>query len=331
MSFRNAGEAKIGGKFLAYGEMTSGKSFFSLTFPSVASIDSETGIANYEGKEIEIGGKKYNNLVMVDNTADLDELENDLDEFLAGEYDNRIKTLVIDSETKFYDTMQVGATEVEERRARKNGDDVDDSVVSQRQWGRIKIINMKLQQAKIDLSAKGINVVSIAQATDLRDKKDSTKIIGSKPDMHKSVPYDYDTVLRFFTKRNKDGEIEYFAEVMKDRTQITKVGDIIPNCTFDIWKDYYDKKSKLKARDTTYSKELKNSTDNMADKADKVDELVVGWKELMKSLKNDKDMTSISKINSKLKELKIDVRNMNLCDLKTIKELVDYSNSLTNS
>lgn len=331
MSFRNAGEAKIGGKFLAYGEMTSGKSFFSLTFPSVASIDSETGIANYEGKEIEIGGKKYNNLVMVDNTADLDELENDLDEFLAGEYDNKIKTLVIDSETKFYDTMQVGATEVEERRARKNGDDVDDSVVSQRQWGRIKIINMKLQQAKIDLSAKGINVVSIAQATDLRDKKDSTKIIGSRPDMHKSVSYDYDTVLRFFTKKNKDGEIEYFAEVMKDRTQITKVGDIIQNCTFDIWKDYYDKKSKLETRDITYSKDLKNSTENMVDKADKVDELVTGWKELMKSLKNNKDMTSISKINSKLKELKIDVRNMNLCDLKTIKELVDYSNSLTNS
>jgi hypothetical protein len=328
MGFRKAASAKIGGKFLVYGDTGTGKSEFSLTFPKVASIDSETGIAHYEGKNIEIGGKKYNNLVMVDNTSDLDELESDLDEFLAGTYDDSVSTLSIDSETKFYNTMQVGATEVEERRARKNGGDVDDSVVSSRQWGRIKIINMKMQQAKIDLSAKGVHIVSIAQATDLRDKKDSTKIVGDKPDMHKSVPFDYDTVLRFFTKKNKDGEMEFFAEVIKDRTCVTKVGDIIPNCTFDVWKDYYDKMSKLSVNKTSYSKDLKSSTESMVDKADKVDELVVEWKDIMKSLKNKGDVENLSKINTKLKELKIDVKNINLSDIKDITELVDYSKSL---
>ncbi len=328
MGFRKAATAKIGGKFLAFGNTGTGKSQFSLTFPKVASIDSETGIAHYEGKDIEIGGKKYNNLVLVDNTSDLDELESDLDDFLAGTYDNQVSSLSIDSETKFYNTMQVGATEVEERRARKKGDDVNDQVVSSRQWGRIKVINMKLQQAKIDLSAKGIHVISIAQATDLRDKKDSTKIIGDKPDMHKSVPFDYDTVLRFFTKKNKDGEIEFFAEVIKDRTCVTKVGDIIQNCTFDVWKDYYDKINKLSTNETSYSKDLKTSTENMVDKADKVDDLVSEWKTLMKELSAKKDMETISKINTKLKELKINVKNMNLCDLKTINELVSYSKSL---
>lgn len=45
--FREAKAAKIGGKFLSYGESGSGKSTFQLTFPNVACIDSETGVAHY--------------------------------------------------------------------------------------------------------------------------------------------------------------------------------------------------------------------------------------------------------------------------------------------
>ena len=180
MSFRKARATKIGGKFLSYGESGSGKSTFQLTFPKVACIDSETGIAHYEGKDIELNnGKTYNNLVMVDNTSDLDELESDLDDFINGEYDGQIETLSIDSETKFYNTMQIGATEVEERRARKKGGDVDDAGISVKHCGRIKIINMKLQQAKIDLSSKGTHVVSVAQEIELKDD-DGKKVTVAK-------------------------------------------------------------------------------------------------------------------------------------------------------
>ena len=136
-----------------------------------------TGIAHYEGKDITLNnGNTYNNLVMVDNTSDLDELEEDLDAFIDGEYDGKIATLSIDSETKFYNTMQIGATEVEERRARKKGGDVDDAGISVKQWGRIKILNMKLQQAKIDLSSKGTHVVSVAQEVEIKDD-DGKKVI----------------------------------------------------------------------------------------------------------------------------------------------------------
>ena len=103
MAFRKAQAARIGGKFLSFGETSSGKSTFQLTFPKVACIDSETGVSHYEGKTITLNnGKSYNNLVLVDNTADLDVLEEDLDAFLDGEYDGQIETLSIDSETKFY-------------------------------------------------------------------------------------------------------------------------------------------------------------------------------------------------------------------------------------
>lgn len=322
MAFRQAKAAKIGGKFLSYGESGSGKSTFQLTFPNVACIDSETGIAHYEGKDITLNnGNTYNNLVMVDNTSDLDELEEDLDAFIDGEYDGKIATLSIDSETKFYNTMQIGATEVEERRARKKGGDVDDAGISVKQWGRIKILNMKLQQAKIDLSSKGTHVVSVAQEVEIKDD-DGKKVIGYKPDMHKSVKFDYDTILRHYTKKDKDGNVSFWAEVIKDRTNVTKVGQHIENPCFDIWKDYYDSMNGLEVNKTSYKNDLKTSTESMVDKAE---DLANEWKEMMKQLKEDKNMDAISKINNLIKEKKIDVKKIEMQTVEDLTELVDFT------
>lgn len=323
--FRKAQAAKIGGKFLSYGESGSGKSTFQLTFPKVACIDSETGVSHYEGREIELNnGNKYNNLLMVDNTSNLDELEEDLDAFINGEYDGQIETLSIDSETKFYNTMQIGATEVEERRARKKGGDVDDAGISVKQWGRIKIINMKLQQAKIDLSSKGTHVVSVAQEVEIKDD-DGKKVIGYKPDMHKSVKFDYDTILRHYTKKDKEGNVTFWAEVIKDRTGVTKVGQQIENPCFDIWKDYYDKMNGLETNKTSYKKDLATSTESMVDEADKAEVLAGEWKDLMKRLKDDKNMDAISKVNMLIKDKKIDVKKIDMQPVGVLTELVDFT------
>lgn len=323
--FRKAQAAKIGGKFLSYGESGSGKSTFQLTFPKVACIDSETGVSHYEGREITLNnGNKYNNLLMVDNTSDLDELEEDLDCFINGDYEGEIETLSIDSETKFYNTLQVGAQEVEERRARKKGGDVDDAGISVKQWGRIKIINMKLQQAKIDLSSKGTHVVSVAQEVEIKDD-DGKKVIGYKPDMHKSVKFDYDTILHHYTKKDKDGNVTFWAEVIKDRTGVTKVGQQIENPCFDIWKDYYDKMNGLETNKTSYKKDLVTSTESMVDEADKAEILAVEWKELMKRLKDDKNMDAISKVNTLIKDKKIDVKKIDMQPVSVLSELVDFT------
>lgn len=327
MAFRKPAVAKIGGKFLVFGDTSSGKTAFALTFPRIAAIDSETGMAHYEKRGITIAEKTYTNLLLIDNTADIDELESTLEDFVSGEYDEKISTLVIDSETKFYNTMQVAAMEVEERRARSTGGDVDDSTVSQRQWGRIKLLNMKLQQTKIDLSSKGIHVVSIGQSADERDKKDSTKIVGEKPDMHKTVKFDYDTILRFFTEKNKKtGEVEFFAEVLKDRTEVTKIGDIIHNCTFDMWAKYYGDMDKLPVNKTSYSKDLKTSTESMVDKSDKVEEMVSEWKSITKLLKGDTD--KMKELNEYIKNNKIEIKNLSLHDIATVTELLDFTKAL---
>lgn len=322
MSFREAKTAKIGGKFLVYGEPGSGKSTFQLTFPKVACIDSEAGIAHYEDVDITLNnGNTYNNLILVDNTSDLDELETDLDDFLNGEYDGKIETLSIDSETKFYGTMKVGAQEVEEKRARKKGGNVDDANISQRSWGRIAILNLKLQQLKIDLSTRGINVISVAQAADKRDKS-GEKIIGVKPDMHKTVGFDYDTVLEFFTKEETDG-IHYYAKVLKDRTRVTKRGDIIENPCYDVWKDYFEGRSKLDTNQTSYKQDIKTSTDSIEDKAEKAEELVAEFKEVLKSFKDNKE--ALLAVNKLMKEKDVTLKNLELQSPETLTELIDFA------
>jgi hypothetical protein len=329
MGFREAKANKIGGKFLAYGETGSGKSWFQLTFPNVACIDSEAGIGFYEGKAITLNnGKTYNNLKLVDNTSDLDTLEEDLDAFLDGEYEGKISTLSIDSETKFYSTMQISALEVEERRARRKGGDIDDAGISVKQWGRIKLINMKFQQAKIDLSSKGMHIVSIAQQVEIKDDK-GEKVIGYKPDMHKSVGFDYDVVLRFFKKKNKDDDgCTYYAEVIKDRTGVTKVGSVIENPCYDMWKDFFDGISKLDTLKTSYRNDLDKSTEDMIDKDDKAEAIVIEWKSIMKSITDNKNTSAIKQINTFIKENNLNVKNMTAEDPDVLKELLDLTKSL---
>lgn len=321
MAFRKARSAKIGGKFLVYGYETCGKSWFALTFPKVACIDSETGIAHYEGKDITLAnGKTYNNLVLVDDTSDLDDLEDDIDEAVDSD---EIQTLSIDSETKFYATMQVGATEVEEKKARRKGGDVDDTVVSQRQWGRIKIINMKLQQAKIDLSSKGKHVVSVAQATEVYEGTgDNRKLVGIKPDMHKSVKFDYDVILEFFTEVNGE-DVRYFAKVKKDRTNVTKIGQIIENPSYDIWKDYFESMNGLETNETTYKQDMKTSTESMVNNAEKAEELAIEFKGILKQLKDDKD--ALLKVNKLMKDKEVDLKKLDLQSPETLTELIDFA------
>jgi len=316
MAFRKPIAQKIGGKFLAFGLTFEGKSWFGLTFPKIAAIDSEAGLAFEEGKDITINGNKYNNLIGVDTTSDLDTLDENLEAIIDGEVD--CDTLLIDSETKFYNTMDISATEVEERKAKISGKAVD----ARSKWGRIKNINMKLQQAKITLSSQGKHIVSTAQAKEVSD--DNGKVIGYKPDVHKSLPFDYDVVLRFYTEEDKKTkERRFYAEVKKDRTHVTTVGDIIENCTYDIWKAYFDERNKTGEKSTAnYSKDLDTSVDGVLGKSEQADKLAGEIKNLIKEHKGDMDAQK--KIKTKIDDLKIDVKEMNFASPEKLEELLKF-------
>lgn len=320
MAFRKSGSVKIGGKFLATGESGSGKSYFALTFPKVGAIDSEVGLAHYEGRDIEIGGKSYNNLEFVDDTSDLDELESDLDEILDGEYDETIDTLVIDSETKFYNNMVNGATEDIEKKAKLAGKNAD----TRKMWSTVKMVNHKLQQAKITLSGKGKHIVSVAQGKFNKDEE--TKVETWKIEAHSSLMFDYDTVLRFYTETDKKTkEVKHYAEVLKDRSNVFKKGDIVENCTYDMWKPYYENMAKTgKSIKVDYSKDLQTSTESVLTQVEKNDKMATDFKTMLKKLEPEKQRL----VKDKIDELSVDLKDLANAGEDNLTKLLSFVKSL---
>lgn len=229
--FRKPQARKVGLKVLVTGNTGSGKSVFGLSFPGVFAIDSEAGLARYEGR---VYGK---NILGIANTQSFKELENGIKEItkMTKDKNHGVGTVLIDSETKFYQNLQETCMTIEENKARKNGRDVMDANLSMRSWGKIRQISTKLQNMKIDLSTKGVHMVSVCQVEDVKEKQgDNFVKVGEKPVANKNIEYDYDIVINLFTKL-EDGEIVYKGEIKKDRTGKTKVGDIITNPSYKIW------------------------------------------------------------------------------------------------
>ena len=226
--FRKPSTKKLGIKVLLMGEKGVGKSVFALSFPQVYAMDAETGMAFYENHPVY--GK---NLVAIANTQDFNELQEAIEELMEVEEG----TLVIDSETKFYQNLTDASLQVEEKKARKAGKDVMDSAVSMRGWGRIKSVATRLQNLKIDLSAKGVNVISVSQIDDVKQKMGDTFVkVGEKPVMQKGSEYDYDIVIKLFTEVTSTGETVYKGLILKDRTGVTKVNQIVENPSYETWR-----------------------------------------------------------------------------------------------
>lgn len=297
MALRKPGAKKLGVKVLAWGKKGSGKSLFLLSFPKVAAIDAEAGLAFYEGT------KRGKNLVFVSNTQSFKELEDDIDT-IAEDYDEMgIGTLGIDSETKVYENIQETVMTVEEKRARKKGRDTDDTNLSTRSWGRIKYVSKKMQNLKIDLSSRGVNVVSVAQHDDVKEKQgDQFVIVGGKPVMAKGAEYDYDIVLYFFTEEDEKGNTKFFAKVQKDRTETFKVGAVIENASYDMWAkriEMNDDKETLSTNFVKGAEESKELYDSDVDEDEKT------WKEKMVALVTKSDIETKAEIKAALASAKL--------------------------
>lgn len=258
--FRKPSTKKIGLKVLVMGETGVGKSVFALSFPRVYAIDGECGMALYEGHPV--FGK---NLLGVANTQDFNELQEAIEEIeeIVEEDEDAVGTLVIDSETKIYQNLTDAVLAVEEKKARKNGKDVNDTSISIRGWGRVKAIAVRLNNMKIDLSAKGVNIVSIAQITDVNQRVGENIIkVGERPNMQKGSEYDYDIVLKLFVE-DSNGNVSYKAQVLKDRTGVTKVGSIIDNPSYEIWKDYVESRQDADKIQSKLAKDTEKAIDTL--------------------------------------------------------------------
>lgn len=253
MAFRKPGEKKVGLKFLVYGGTGTGKTLFGLSFPGIAALDSENGISLYEGRE------RGQNLKLIDNTQSFVDLEDSLNDIMDSHKEEGIQTLIIDSETKFYENIKEAIMNVEEKRARLKGRDVLDSNLSVRSWGKIGQIADKLQNVKIDLTSQGVHVVSVVQASEIKEKQgENFVVVGHKPDMRKQAEYDYDVVLFFYTVTEGENE-RFYARVEKDRSEVFKRGDIIENPSFELWSGRVGHLEDKEALATNMSKQLEVS------------------------------------------------------------------------
>lgn len=290
--FKSVKETKSGLKVLAFGKTGKGKTYFALTFPAIAAIDSEDGMAWY---------KRNKNLIQIANTTSAEDIEEALEEI---ESNDAIKTFVIDSETKIYENLQFGGLNVAEKRARQKGQSVDDANLSQREWGKIKLVTKKLQSTKIMLASKGVNIVSVAQEKDIKEKKgDNWITVGCEPDTAKGFEYDYDIVIRLFTEKDEKTKEElYKGEILKDRTGTFKKGEIVSNPSFEYWKDIYEYQSKLEEQVVDFRGDIKKDESKLASELEKLDDLVKKFKTKMAKLSKENQL----KVGNKLKELQID-------------------------
>lgn len=258
MTFRKPGTKYIGAKVLAYGLTGSGKSIFGLSFEDVLAIDSENGLTDYESSP------RGKNLVGIKNTQSFIELEDAIDDIAANFEEYGAKSLIIDSETKIYNNIEQAVMTVEEKRSRKAGREVDDTNLSMRSYGRIRYTGTKLQNLKIDLTSQGVNVISVAQAKEVKKKVgDEYVVIGYTPVMNKDSKYDYDIVVFFYTEEDvMTGELKYFARIEKDRTETFKAGAVVPGgVSYENWREYYEKqrKNKKEALGSTFAQDTEDS------------------------------------------------------------------------
>lgn len=277
--FRKPKARKVGVKVLATGLTGVGKSRFALSFPKSVAFDSEAGIAMYEGRP---EGK---NLVLVANTQDFNQLQAGFKEVekLHKKDKESVGTVIVDSETKFYQNLTDTALTVEEKKARKKGADVNDSNISVRGWGRIKNVATRLQNMKIDISSLGLNVVSVSQIEDVKKKiGDSYEVVGYKALMSKNADYDYDIVINLFTEDQADGSVVYRGKILKDRTGVKKKGDIIENPSYDVWKEFLESGEELETIESTLTEDSSNAMNTLEETIEKEEQSVIErFKELM--------------------------------------------------
>lgn len=285
-------------KILVYGVDGAGKSLFGLGFPDLAVIDAESKLGVYEGTP------RGKNIVAIADTSNYYDTLNVILEVIES---GMCKALMIDSETYIYDGEQVACMEVEEERAKKKKGNIDDQIVSQRGYGKLKLNSCRLKLFKAQASAKGITIISTAHKEDIMQKVGDNNIkVGEKPALRKNSNHDFDVILRFYKEKDlATGEYRYFAEVDKDTTETLKVGSIIENPSYDLFKNYIENNNKLETIETNYDKAIENNMETLENEAKDFDTLVEEFETLFKKLK-EKDKENITLIKGILTKHNVD-------------------------
>lgn len=224
---------KRGLKILVYGGSGVGKTLFLLSFPKVAAIDMEDGMAHYLDNP---------NISFIDVTTSYKDVVDDIED-IEDEYFDQVNTIGIDSITKLYENLQHIAQKVAEKRARDAGRNPEGESLAPKDWNKIKQKYKELMSKLINLSGMGKNFVITAQVKDELEKSgDQFVKVGETFDAMKKADYDFDIVMQMYEEDGiKKGLIE------KDRTNTYRNGDIIENPSYENWKKHIDEIANLQS------------------------------------------------------------------------------------
>jgi hypothetical protein len=251
--FQKPQKEKRGVKILVYGNSGVGKSWFALTFPRCAVIDTEDGTVHYVDNP---------NMALRLVTTSAKEIEDAIDE-LSRQYFNDIDTVVLDSETKMYENLQHSGLVVVERRARENGRNPFSEGLSQREWGKIKLVHKRINAKLINLAAKGKNVVVTAHLSEEKTHVgDEWVKVGEKYDGVKGLDFDFDIVIKLVYDKEQNRR---YAVVEKDRTRLYNIGDEIDNPSFDNWKAIFEESANAPVGDIDLNKGVEQDTTQFDD------------------------------------------------------------------
>ena len=332
MGFQDKAEVLcyVGGKVLVFGGQGSGKSTFAGTFPNINLVDSEDGNTYYL--------ENNPNILRVMRTTSASEVQETFDELNDEELLSQFDTIAIDSGTKLYENMQSAANEVVEKRSRKQvrkGKDIDmdDLNLSQRDWGHIKRWNQALKTAYIMFSSQGKWIVEVAHQKDVfreptaeeKNKNIDRVKIGEAPDLAKKAEYDFDIVIQMFTKEDKEGNVTYFGKIYKDRTGVTKKGEVLEDPSFEIWRGKWESTKKFGVKKAVdYSTGVEKDKESMEIEDEKAEEIADSIKDTLKSASPE----SQKKIGKKMRDLEINIKDFRNNDIEKLKEVLEFATML---
>ncbi len=203
-------------KILVYGEPGVGKTWFALTFPGVALIDTEGGADLY-------GGRFDFDVLRTKSFGDILEAI----EAVKADHGRTWQTLVIDPISIVWQVLQDAGQQAAEARAARYGRSADDVMLTPRDWGLIK---RRLYSAMTDLVNLPVNVVLTAHQRDIMEMRRDGRgqevavKVGEKPDAEKKTGYWPDLVIRLVVEGG-----EHISIVEKDRSGLFRVGQRVPN------------------------------------------------------------------------------------------------------
>lgn len=256
-------------KMYVYGESGTGKTVTSLSFPNPAVIDTEKGTKHY--------GKFFDFFRI--ETSEPKKVLQAIEELL--ENPQGFKTLVIDPFTTIYEKI------MDNHLARLKVKSGNPSYTLQPKDYRP--IRAEVKNIIDRLLSLDMNIIVTARSSTLYSQEEFMKILGTKPDGPKDLPYLFDIVLEL-TKEKKDGENVFIAHTQKDRT------NTLPdsfNFTYQAFVDYIGIKG-LEREPVVFDQKIK-----LNENVGRILEIVYNKQKIKTAGITAKQLTELEKIISK--------------------------------